>query len=83
MHRFYMTAETRQAVIAESNRLIASRTAMGASRQALAAESPAEPPESEWPASQGDPETAGSSVESAFARLVSDLQATTSGSRPS
>lgn len=32
MHRYYMTPETRQAVIEESNRLIASRAAVHASR---------------------------------------------------
>ena len=53
MHRYYMTPETRQAVIDESNRLIASRAAGHASR--------AEP-------------APASTMDSAFARLVADLQ---------
>ena len=53
MHRYYMTPETRQAVIEESNRLIASRAAVHASRTEPASDS---------------------STDSAFARLVADLQ---------
>ena len=64
MHRYYMTSETRKALIAESNRLIAARAAThirpGTSHGA------------HDPASN-DRETRARN-ESAFARLVSDLQ---------
>jgi hypothetical protein len=60
MLRYYMTPETRQAVIAESNRLIATRAAMNGSRSR---------------GDSHDPDTEPSSVESVFARLVADLQA--------
>ena len=78
MLRFYMTAETQQAVIAESNRLIASRAALIAARRRPAADSAAEPGDSEWPATEGAGETPASGPGSTFARLVSDLQATSS-----
>ena len=63
MHRYYMTAETRQAVIAESNRLIATRAAMLASRQQPRTYRAGEPIDSEWPVSQGDTETAAAGLE--------------------
>ena len=71
MLRYYMTPETRQAVIAESNRLIAARAAMNASRRHLDADS-------EWqttasPAFDASSEDAPASPE-AFARLVTELQ---------
>jgi hypothetical protein len=75
MHRYYMTAATRQAVIAESNRLIAARAATNALRRRPESDSAGEPPESDWPGSQGDTEPP-VDVESAFARLVQDLQET-------
>ena len=62
MLRYYMTPETRQAVIDESNRLIASRAAINAARRDL-----------------DDGATEPSSVESAFARLVADLQSAAAG----
>ena len=81
MHRYYMTPETRQAVIAESNRLIASRAAMDAARRQP--RQAGEPLDSEWPDSQGDTETTASGLDSAFARLVSDLESTSAWSRRS
>ncbi len=75
MLRYYMTPETRQAVIAESNRLIATRAAMYASRKRLKTYGAGEPFECEALISQAGPETA-SGLESAFARLVSDLRST-------
>ncbi len=68
-----MTSETRQFLIAESNRLIASRAAGIASRR----QSPAvERSETEWLDSQRNAETAPSEPDVAFARLVSDLRST-------
>jgi len=64
---YYMTPETRQAVIDESNRLLATRATINASR--TRAES----------AGASDSEPA--SVESVFARLVADLQSAAAGSR--
>ena len=65
MHRYYMTAETRQAVIAESNRLIATRAAMVAARQRPGTYQAGEAIDSEWPDSQGDTETAAVGLENA------------------
>ncbi|HEX2542913.1 MAG TPA: hypothetical protein VHM00_17755 [Caldimonas sp.] len=65
MHRYYMTPETRQALIAESNRQIASRSA--SRHGALDSE----------PGADSD----ASGDDSAFARLVADLQSVSSGSR--
>ena len=79
MHRYYMTAETRQAVIAESNRLIATRAAMGPDRKQPGHGSAGEL-DSEWPALDGDAETKPSGRDSAFARLVADLELTSAGS---
>jgi hypothetical protein len=78
MHRYYMTAETRQAVIAESNRQIAARAAAGArGRQRWPeSDSAGEPFESDSLGSQGDTEASAFDVESVFARLVLDLQET-------
>lgn len=81
MHRYYMTAETRQAVIAESNRLIAARAATQASRRRPETDRPAEVLDSEWDVSQGSAQA--SDLESAFARLVLDLQSTSTRLRPS
>ena len=67
MFRYYMTPQTRQAVIDESNRLIATRAAINASRT---------PPRPDG-ASDGEP----ASVESVFARLVADLQSAAATSR--
>jgi len=64
MNPYYMTAETRQALIAESNRLIAARRKRSAAT------------DSEWADSQGDIETSPAGLDSKFARLVSDLQST-------
>jgi hypothetical protein len=76
MHRYYMTAETRQAVIAESNRLIAARAAADDRRRRLKSDSAGEPHESNRLESQGDTEASAFDGESAFARLVRDLQET-------
>lgn len=82
MHRYYMTPETQQAVLAESNRQIATRAAIHAFRKQVRNSSAGEL-DSEWPASEGDTETAASGLDSAFARLVSDLESTSAGSRRS
>jgi hypothetical protein len=84
MFRYYMTPETRQAVIAESNRLIAARAAVHAGRrQADAGHAPdsgaAEPVSSDSAADSA------LGADSAFGRLVLDLQLTalrTSSARP-
>ena len=80
MLRYYTTPETRQALIAESNRLIASRAGGNASRTLH------EPPDAadSAPAALRDAAEDGSepaSVESAFARLVADLQSAAARSR--
>jgi len=67
MLRYYMTPETRQAVIDESNRLIATRATINAARTRAEADV------------GGDSEP--SSVESVFARLVADLQSAAARSR--
>ena len=83
MLRYYMTPETRQSLIAESNRLLAMRAAANAARgrsaagaEATSAEAAAQDDEADWAVS-----------ESAFARLVADLEATsqtrTSEAQPS
>jgi hypothetical protein len=75
MFRYYMTPETRQAVIAESNRLIAERAALNAARKQLDT--------AHAELFDGEPFTAQDGVDqpdfgsdSAFARLVSELQLT-------
>ena len=76
MLRYYMTPETRQSLIEESNRQIAMRAITAAARgrrvpaagEAFAEEAaPADAAETDWSESLS---------ESAFARLVSDLEAT-------
>lgn len=82
MLRYYMTPETRQALIAESNRQIAARAAAHSPR----ARAPARHDDSfdsEWPSSGADTESPPSSVESTFARLVCDLQSVTAPRAPS
>jgi len=67
MFRYYTTPETRQALIAESNRLIAGRrqaAADGTARAGVALDA------------QSRAEIAECGSESAFARLVADLQST-------
>ena len=73
MLRYYMTPETRQAVIAESNRLIATRAAMN-SRSREESRDLAGLSEDDLLAAEARMDTEPSSVESAFARLVADLQ---------
>ena len=75
MFRYYMTPETRQAVIAESNRLIAERAALNATRRHAdtrdaEGRGDADPSAHDTDAGQTD------FSDSAFARLVSDLQLT-------
>jgi hypothetical protein len=83
MFRYYMTPETRQAVIAESNRLIAERAALNAARKHRETGRADEPFEAERFPSQGAVSSSDFS-DSAFARLVSDLQLTAlrTASRP-
>ena len=66
-----MTSETRQFLIAESNRLIASRAARIAARR----QSPAvERSETEWLDSLSAVEAGPPELDPAFARLVADLR---------
>jgi hypothetical protein len=78
MLRYYMTPETRQAVIAESNRLIATRAAMYASRRHLDTYADGEPSEHGALPSHADNGT--SATQGAFARLVADLQSVAASS---
>jgi hypothetical protein len=79
MLRYYMTPETRQAVIAESNRLIATRAAMN-SRSRGESRDLAGLSEDDLLAAEARMDTEPSSVESAFARLVADLQSAAAAS---
>ena len=76
MHRYYMTAETRHALIAESNRLIAARTAADARRRQLTSDSASTLDESARLGLKGDTDASGFDASSTFARLVQDLQET-------
>jgi len=80
MLRYYMTPETRQAVIAESNRLIATRAAMNASRSRGEAREP-DGLGVESLAAESGMDSEPSSVESVFARLVADLQSAAAAPR--
>ena len=75
MHRYYMTPETRQAVIAESNRLIATRAAR-AGRDAHRARAGDE--DTSFGSETGADWEATS--DSAFARLVAELESSSSSS---
>ena len=83
MNPYYMTAATRQSLIAESNRLIAARATAGAARRRPASDGANESRDSEWSLPQGDAETSSADVDSAFARLVADLQGVPARSRSS
>jgi len=75
MLRYYMTPETRQSLIAESNRLIAMRAASQAARRqdgAAAAATFADVSGDD----AGETDWSEAVSESAFARLVADLEAT-------
>ena len=74
MHRYYMSPETQQAVIAESNRLIARRS-MTRSRDSG---DPSGHAALDAGAGHGSVE---SGDDSAFARLVADLQAVSGDAR--
>jgi hypothetical protein len=76
MHRYYMTPGTRQAVIAESNRLIAARAATDARRRRLESDTAGESLEGDRLGSQGATKTSAFDAERVFARLVRDLQRT-------
>jgi hypothetical protein len=67
MHRYYMTAQTRQALIAESNRLIAVRAELQAAR-ARRERDRADP--------RDEDNSSLPSPDSVFARLVADLRST-------
>ncbi len=81
MLRYYMTPETRQAVIAESNRLIATRAAMNANRSRGDPHDLDGLCDDESLTTEAGPDTEPSSVESVFARLVADLQSVAAASR--
>jgi hypothetical protein len=71
MLRYYMTPETQQALIAESNRQIANRAALHASRRRLAQLRAGQRADASLAA---DDRQGPSESDSAFARLVCDLQ---------
>ena len=74
MLRYYMTPETQQALIAESNRQIANRAAMHAGRgqrQGTTLPMSTQAPRS----AANDEDGATAESESAFAHLMSDLRA--------
>ena len=75
---YYMTPETREAVIAESNRLIADRAANARRRREMSGLQAPSDGEAEGEALDADAraEMAACGSESAFARLVADLAAT-------
>ena len=75
MLRYYMTPETQRALIAESNRQIANR-ALNSYRRQLRASGVDEPSAAAALASNEDEWTEDAVSDSAFARLVSDLQST-------
>jgi hypothetical protein len=79
-----MTPETRQAVIAESNRLIAERAALNASRKTLDTRHAEELFDGEPFSPQDGADQPDVDSDSVFARLVSDLQLTAlrTSSRP-
>jgi len=85
MLRYYMTPETRQAVIDESNRLIARRAASNGSPTPRELHDGAERPlrSTLHANANADSESEGEpmSMESAFARLVADLQSASARSR--
>jgi len=83
MLRYYMTPETRQAVIDESNRLIARRAASNGSPTPRELHDGAERPLPSTLHANADSESEGEpmSMESAFARLVADLQSASARSR--
>ena len=76
MLRYYMTPETRQAVIAESNRLIAERAALNAARKQPDTGHADELFDGEPFSAQDRAGQPDFGSDSAFARLVSDLQLT-------
>ena len=79
MLRYYMTPETRQSLIEESNRMIAMRAAINAVRRARAAAERTVLRGASAQADAEDRDEADAVSESAFARLVSELEAS---SRP-
>jgi len=85
MLRYYMTPETRQAVIDESNRLIARRAASNGSPTPRELHDGAERPLRSTLHANADSESKSEgepmSMESAFARLVADLQSASARSR--
>ena len=85
MLRYYMTPETRQAVIDESNRLIARRAASNGSPTPRELHDGAERPlrSTLHANANADSESEGEpmSMESAFARLVADLQSASARSQ--
>ena len=75
MHRYYMTAQTRQALIAESNRLIAVRAELQAAR-ARRERDRVNPRDEDASSLHGTGAGLAPSPDSVFARLVADLQST-------
>jgi hypothetical protein len=76
MLRYYMTPETRQSLIEESNRQIAMRAIAAAARGRRVPAAGESFAEDLAPADAAETDWSESLSESAFARLVSDLEAT-------
>jgi hypothetical protein len=81
MLRYYMTPETREAVIAESNRLIATRAALNATRSLAESHDADAALDDDSPTAQAGAGAEPSAVESAFSRLVADLQSVAATTR--
>jgi hypothetical protein len=78
MLRYYMTSETRQSLIEESNRQIAMRAIASAARgRRVPAEAAAHRAAEAGRDEAADPDWPATVSESAFARLVAELEATT------
>ena len=76
MLRYYMTSKTRQALIEESNRQIAMRAIASAARGRRVPAAPAHPPADAANDETAESDWAATVSESAFARLVAELEAT-------
>ena len=74
MLRYYMTPETQQALIAESNRMIASRSMTRHPGNGRGRHDAGEPSDFATLGSRSGTDMDGAGEDSAFAKLVADLQ---------
>lgn len=81
MLRYYMTPETQQALIAESNRVIASRSLTRHSGNGRGRRDGGETSDFATPGSEPGTDPEGAGQDSAFAKLVSDLQSASAVAR--